>query len=100
VLQDVHWSSALFGYFPTYALGNVLALQFYQRMRQDLPDCDEAVARGEFAPILDWLRQHIHVYGRKFPPQELVQRVTGRSIDPQPYIAYLQAKYGELYGFA
>lgn len=100
VLQDVHWSSALFGYFPTYALGNVLALQFYQRMRQDLPACDEVVARGEFAPILGWLRQHIHVHGRKFTPQELVQRVTGRSIDPQPYIAYLQAKYGKLYGFA
>ncbi|GAK57818.1 carboxypeptidase Taq [Candidatus Vecturithrix granuli] len=98
VLQDVHWSAGLFGYFPTYALGNVLALQFEQRMRQDWPGWDTEVAQGKFAPILHWQREHIHAHGRKFAPQELVQRVTGETINPQPYIAYLEAKYGELYG--
>lgn len=99
VLQDVHWSAGLFGYFPTYALGNVLALQFEQRMRQDLPEWDKEIAQGKFASILHWQREHIHAYGRKFTPQELVRRVTGDAINPQPYIAYLEAKYGELYGF-
>lgn len=98
VLQDVHWSAALFGYFPTYALGNALSLQFYDCLKRDVPECDAQVARGEFAPILAWLREHIYVHGAKFTPAELVRRVTGAEIDPQPYIRYLQAKYGELYG--
>jgi len=100
VLQDVHWSVGLFGYFPTYVLGNVYALQFEQRLRQDLPEWENAVAQGKFAPILHWLREHIHVHGRKFAPQDVMQRVTGERIDPQPYIAYLKAKYGELYGLS
>ena len=100
VLQDVHWSAALFGYFPTYALGNVLSLQFDRCLRKALPACDEYVAYGEFAPILNWLRENIHVHGSKFTPAALVQRVTGENIDPQAYIDYLQAKYGELYGFS
>ena len=100
VLQDVHWSAGLFGYFPTYALGNVLSLQFNTCLRKALPDCDEQIARGEFAPILNWLREHIHVHGGKFTPAELVHRVTGEKIDPQAYIDYLQTKYGELYGFS
>lgn len=98
VLQDVHWSAALFGYFPTYALGNVLSMQFCDCMKRDLPEFDEMVARGEFAPILAWLREKIHTHGSKFTPAELVRRVTGEAMDPQAYIAYLQGKYGELYG--
>ena len=100
VLQDVHWSAALFGYFPTYALGNVLSLQFDRCLRKILPDCDEQIARGEFGQILSWLRENIHVHGSKFTPAELVQRVTGEQIDPQAYINYLQTKYSELYGFS
>ncbi len=100
VLQDVHWSAAFFGYFPTYALGNLLSLQFDRCLRKALPDCDEYVARGEFAPILNWLRENIHVHGAKFTLAELVQRVTGETINPQAYIEYLQRKYGELYGFS
>lgn len=100
VLQDVHWSAALFGYFPTYALGNVLSLQFCHCLRNDLPEFDDDVTRGEFAPILQWLREKIHVHGAKFTPAELVQRVTGETINPQPYIDYLQRKYSELYGFS
>jgi carboxypeptidase Taq len=100
VLQDVHWSAALFGYFPTYALGNVLSLQFYQRILRDIPDLAEQIAQGEFGTLLSWLRKHIHQHGAKFTPQELVQRVTGEAINPQPFMEYVQAKYGELYGVA
>jgi carboxypeptidase Taq len=97
VLQDIHWSFASFGYFPTYALGNVLSMQFYHCLLQDLPDVSASIARGEFAPLLQWLREHIHLHGAKFTPQELVRRVTGEGINPQPYITYLTTKYRELY---
>ncbi len=97
VLQDVHWSAALFGYFPTYALGNVLSLQFYECLRRALPGFNEYVTHGEFTPIVQWLRENIHIHGAKFTPTELVKRVTGETINPQPYINYLNTKYGELY---
>ncbi len=98
ILQDIHWSAALFGYFPTYALGSVLSVQFYDCVGHDIPDLSARIARGEFAPLLEWLRDHIHVHGAKFTPQELVRRVTGEGINPQPYITYLSTKYRELYG--
>ncbi|PIE31757.1 carboxypeptidase [candidate division KSB3 bacterium] len=97
VLQDVHWSAALFGYFPTYALGNVLSLQFYECLRRNLPDVDGSISRGELQPILQWLRQNIHAHGAKFTPAELVRKVTGQAMNPQPYITYLTTKYSELY---
>lgn len=98
VLQDVHWSAALFGYFPTYALGNVLSLQFYQCILRDIPDLAEQIAQGEFGTLLSWLRKHIHQHGSKFTPQELVQRITGEAINPLPFVEYVKAKYDELYG--
>jgi carboxypeptidase Taq len=97
VLQDIHWSAALFGYFPTYSLGNVLSVQFYDRMLHDFPNLSEHIIRGEFDPLLGWLREHIHIHGAKFAPQELVYRVTGEAINPQPYMTYLKTKYRELY---
>ena len=100
VLQDIHWSAALFGYFPTYSLGNVLCVQFYNCMLNDIPDLSEYIARGEFAPLLEWLRAHIHIHGAKFTPQELVHRVTGEKINPQAYITYLKTKYRDLYGLS
>ncbi len=100
VLQDIHWSAASFGYFPTYALGNVLSLQFCHCLRADLSEFDNYISRGEFEPVRQWLRDHIHVHGRKFTPRELVQRVTAETINPQAYITYLQTKYGELYGLS
>lgn len=97
VLQDVHWSGGMFGYFPTYALGNLVSVQLWECMRRDLPNLDDQIARGEFDALLAWLRQNVHVHGSKFEPQELVQKITGSKIDPQPYMRYLQAKYGEIY---
>lgn len=99
VLQDVHWGMGLFGYFATYALGNVVSLQLWDRIRTELPDLDEQTARGEFGGLREWLEQHVHQYGRKFLPSELLERVVGTpNFDAGPLIAYLDAKVTELYG--
>jgi carboxypeptidase Taq len=95
VLQDVHWSDMSFGYFPTYALGNVVSVQLWERAQADLGDLDEQFERGEFAPLREWLRDHVHRHGRAFTPQDLLQRVTGNGIDAGPYLRYLERKLGE-----
>jgi len=73
-------------------------VQLWECIRRDLPDLDTQIEHGDFNALLAWLRRNVHVHGSKFEPQELVQRVTGSKIDPQPYMRYLQAKYGEIYG--
>lgn len=98
VLQDVHWSSGFIGYFSTYALGNLISLQLWERIRQDIPDLDENTRKGDFSALLSWLAENVHQYGAKFEPQELVQRVTGSKIDPVPYIKYLKEKFSAIYG--
>ncbi|MFM8321023.1 MAG: carboxypeptidase M32 [Chloroflexota bacterium] len=98
VLQDVHWSGGMIGYFSTYALGNLVSVQLWERMQADLPDLQDQVRAGEFGALLGWLREKVHRHGAKFEPQDLVRRITGSPIDPQPYMAYLNRKYGELYG--
>lgn len=97
VLQDIHWSQGALGYFPTYALGNLISAQIWNRMAQDLGDPDEYMRRGDFAPILQWLQERIYRHGSKYEPQELVQRVTGSPIQARPYLDYLDRKYGEIY---
>lgn len=99
VLQDVHWGSGLFGYFPTYALGNVVSLQLWDRIRREIPDLDDQTATGEFGQLREWLRENIHQHGRKFSPNDLLERVVGvREFDPKPLISYLEAKVTDLYG--
>jgi carboxypeptidase Taq len=99
VLQDVHWSGGSIGYFPTYALGNLISAQIWERVRSDLPGLEEGFERGEFAPLADWLREHLHRHGRKFTPAETLERVTGSSqIDPEPYVRYLREKLSGVYG--
>ncbi|HKU58037.1 MAG TPA: carboxypeptidase M32, partial [Gaiellaceae bacterium] len=93
VLQDVHWSSGSFGYFSTYALGNLISAQIWEKVSADLPDIDASIEAGDFAPLRDWLREHLHRYGRKFTPSETLERVVGSpTIDPEPYVRYLRAK--------
>ncbi|MHB8641828.1 MAG: carboxypeptidase M32 [Gaiellaceae bacterium] len=92
VLQDVHWSRGGFGYFPTYSLGNVISVQIWERMQEDVPDVSEQMARGEFRDLREWLREHVHRHGRKFMPAEMLERVVGGPIDAEPYLRYLQAK--------
>ena len=97
VLQDVHWSTGSIGYFPTYALGNLVAAQLWDVLRKDLPDLDAQIEKGRFEGLLDWLRKNVHQFGAKYEPQELVQKVTGSKINPEPYLRYLQEKFGEIY---
>ena len=98
VMQDTHWASALIGYFPTYTLGNILSVQLFEAARRAHPALSEEIARGQFATLLGWLREHVHAHGRKFLPPEVVMRATGTALTPEPYLQYLQQKYGELYG--
>jgi carboxypeptidase Taq len=95
VLQDVHWGAGLFGYFPTYTLGNLIAAQLWTRVQEDLPEIEEQLGRGELGPLSEWLREHIHRHGRKFPPRELLERVTGDTLRPEPFLAYLRAKLAD-----
>jgi carboxypeptidase Taq len=94
VLQDMHWSSGLIGYFSTYLLGTVMSVQIWERMREDVGDLDELMERGEFAPLREWLGTRIHSQGRKYPPQELLEKAIGSRIDAKPYLAYLKRKFG------
>ena len=94
VLQDTHWASGSIGYFATYLLGTVMSVQIWEKIVEDVPDLEEQIERGEFSALRDWLGEHIHSLGRKFPPQETLRRATGSTIDPKPYLAYLRTKYG------
>jgi carboxypeptidase Taq len=100
VLQDVHWSGGDIGYFSTYALGNLIAAQLWERARADLPDLDAALAAGDGSPLREWLRANVHRYGRMLPPRELVARATGGPISVAPFVAYLRGKLGPIYGLS
>jgi len=97
VLQDVHWSAGLVGYFPTYSLGNLYAAQFFAQAEAELGSLSEQFARGEFHALLGWLREKIHRHGQRYTAAELVQRVTGRPLSAGPLIEHLRAKMGALY---
>ena len=92
VLQDMHWAGGAMGYFPTYALGNVISVQIWERALEELGDLDERFERGEFGDLREWLREHLYSMGSKFTPQETIERVTGSRIDAKPYLRYLREK--------
>jgi carboxypeptidase Taq len=96
-LQDVHWSVGLFGYFPTYTLGTLLSVQLWEAMARDLGDLDELVREGRFAPILDWLVEHVHRHGSRYTPDDLTTRITGGAPSAEPFLRYVRAKVGALY---
>jgi carboxypeptidase Taq len=97
VLQDIHWSGGGFGYFSTYALGNLISCQLWEVINQDIPDLPDQIRQGKFTELRAWLVQKIHQHGSKFEPQDLVQRVTGSKITPEPYLKYLKTKFFEIY---
>jgi carboxypeptidase Taq len=97
VLQDVHWSGGSFGYFPSYCLGNMIAAQNWATAHGTLPGLEDDFARGDFSRLLDWTRQEIHHHGKRYDTLELVERVTGEALSPQPLLAYLRERYGEIY---
>jgi len=101
VLQDVHWAGGSIGYFPTYALGNLISAQIWEKVVADLPDLYEAFEEGEFGALRTWLGEHLHRHGRKFTPGETLERAVGTSqIDPEPYVRYLREKLAAIYGIA
>lgn len=99
VLQDIHWSGGMFGYFPTYSLGNLYAAQFFNTLKGDIPDWCKQVEEGHFQTILDWLKGNIHKHARVYSARELCTRVTGESLNPRYLLEYLEEKFGDIYGF-
>ncbi len=97
VLQDVHWSLGAIGYFPTYTLGNLYAVQFYDQAKLELPNLEAEIEAGRLTVLTKWLNQKIHRWGRTFTVDHLARRVTGQTLSPEPFLAYLERKYGELY---
>lgn len=100
VLQDVHWSYGSLGYFSTYALGNLVSAQLWEKINQDLPGLEGEILQGKLTTLLAWLRENIHQHGRKFEPQEFVERITGERINSAAYVRYLKKKFGEMYSIS
>ena len=97
VLQDVHWSAGLFGYFPTYALGNLYGAQFAAKIAEVVPDLDSRIENGDFAPILKWQRENIHAFGTIYSAGDLCKKATGSTLDPAFFMNYLNGKFREIY---
>ena len=97
VLQDSNWSSGYFGYFPTYAMGNAYGAQMYERMRRDV-DVDGCCAKGDLAPVVAWLTEHVFRYGCMLDPVPLFEQYCGAKFTPEPYCRYLKEKYSAIYG--
>jgi carboxypeptidase Taq len=98
-LQDVHWSHGSFGYFPTYSLGSFYAAQFFKAAVNQDVNIQQAISKGNTAPLLAWLRTHIHRHGRRYPSEQLCQIATGKSLDIQFFLDYLRNKYVIIYDF-
>ena len=99
VLQDVHWSLGALGYFPTYTLGNLYASMFFQQARQDIPALETDIQRGHLLSLKAWLNHNIHQYGRQYSATDLLHRITGCELSVEPFLSYLRAKIGDIYGF-
>ena len=97
-LQDIHWAAGLFGYFPTYTLGNIYSAQLFDRACLDVPGIDSSFARGDFRDLLAWLRENIHRHGQRYRPRQLIEQATGQAPDPAPLIGSLKRKHHELHG--
>jgi carboxypeptidase Taq len=100
ILQDVHWSIGIMGYFPTYTLGNVLSAQLYEAALAAHPEVPAEISQGRFGTLLGWLQEHVLRHGRKYEPNELIRRATGTELRTEPYVRYLRAKFGDIYDLA
>ncbi len=100
VLQDIHWGIGHFGYFHTYTLGNLIAAQLFDAARGALGDLDAQLARGELAPLREWLRDEVHCHGSRYPGPELVERITGTPLSPRPFLEYIEGTTAEVYGIS
>jgi len=99
LMQDIHWSGGMFGYFPSYALGNIYGGMFLEKMNKDIPDWKAIIRSGNFAPVKNWLVTNVHSKGNLYDPVDLVREVTGKDVSIEPFITYLNNKFGEIYGF-
>jgi carboxypeptidase Taq len=99
VMQDTHWASGFYGYFPTYTLGNIYSGQMLAVLTRDIPDWRRQLAQGNLEDISVWLTKNVHSYGDLYDPADLMLRITGKKLDAEPYLKYLRGKYSELYGF-
>ena len=97
VLQDTHWASGLFGYFPSYALGNIYSGQLVAEMEKDLPHWTQQISKGVIHETKDWLIQNVYRYGNLYDPPDLIKHITGEQLRVQPYLNYLNKKYTRLY---
>ena len=100
ILQDVHWSDASFGYFPSYLLGSIYDGMLLDTIGQELGSVDELLAAGRISEITRWLNEKIHWYGNTRKPKEVIEAVCGREVSAEPLIRYFKRKYGEIYGVA
>jgi carboxypeptidase Taq len=97
-LQDIHWSHGSFGYFPTYSLGSVLAAQLYAALEDDVPDVEDRIREGDFAPVHDWLETNVHSHGARLKTNDLVEEATGERFTADHFLEYANEKFGSLYG--
>jgi carboxypeptidase Taq len=97
-LQDIHWSSGLVGYFPTYYLGTLYSAQMWDVFSGDCPGAEEEFTRGEFGSLTSWMGEHVHRHGRRDTTMEMLERITGGGLDAQPFIKYLENKIRGVYG--
>jgi carboxypeptidase Taq len=97
-LQDIHWAIGSFGYFPTYALGNIYAAQFWDAAKRQVHGLEKCIASGDTGPLLGWLRKNVHRHGKRYGAAELVKKVTGKTLTEDYFIQYVKEKYGPLYG--
>ncbi|MDD3967125.1 MAG: carboxypeptidase M32, partial [Candidatus Marinimicrobia bacterium] len=98
VLQDVHWSFGGFGYFPSYAMGNLYGAQIYEQMDSEIPGLPEKMRKGEFTVIKDWLNAAVHQRGHFYDPEELIKKISGKPLSADAFMRYLEKKYSEIYG--
>ncbi len=99
VMQDTHWASGMYGYFPSYALGNIYSGQMLAVLAKDMPDWRSQLAQGNLKNIIGWLIKNVHSQGDLYNPTDLIRRITGNELESEPYLHYLQVKYSKLYGF-
>lgn len=99
-LQDIHWALGAIGYFPTYTLGTLMSVQLFDAAKRDLGDPNSQFERGEFGPLLGWLREHVHRFGRARSASEILEETTGGPLDAAPWLAYVREKFGAIYGVA
>jgi carboxypeptidase Taq len=99
VMQDTHWASGLYGYFPSYALGNIYSGQILARIKEDIQDWRSQLAQGNLKNVKGWLGKNVHSLGDLCDPAELIEKMTGKKLDAKPYLEYLEEKYSALYGF-